>query len=389
MVAVCYTGRTMNDQYRTPGQLIKAQLRERGWTQQLLAVILDMDGNAISQIVVGKRSVTADLAIVLGEVFDVPAERFLQLQRDYDLDKAKIEAMPDPGRVMRARLLGQLPIVEMMRRGWLGAGDIRNVPEVEKALVAFFGVESVDQIEILPYAARKTDTFTPATPAQLAWVYRVKQVAADLLVAKYSAESTANAVSLLEKMRSVREDVRKVPQVLAEHGIRYVIVETLPAAKIDGVCLWLDSESPVVGMSLRFDRLDNYWFVLRHELEHVLRLHGRDSAKVMLDADMEELAGSEATIAEEERQANDAAANFCVPREMMDKYIACQSPYFDLRDFLGFANVLNVHPALVAGQLQRRTERYELFRKYLVKIHDLVVPNARTDGWGTVAPSAS
>lgn len=376
----------MSNQYRTPGQLIKALLAERDWTQLLLASILDMDANAISQIVVGKRPVTAELSIALAEVFDVSADEFLQLQKDYDLARAEIEVQPNPNRAKRAQLLGSLPIREMIKRGWLETDNIRDVTGIEKALSKFFGVEVVDEIEILPHAAKKTDVFNEANPAQLAWIYRVREIAKDMLVAKYSPTAVGELISLLERLRSTPEEVCKVPRILAEHGIRYVVVETLPTAKIDGVCFWLDNNSPVIGMSLRFDRIDNFWFVLRHELEHVIQLHGRDSETVMLDTELEgERAGISTNVAEEERQANNAAVEFCVPKEMMEQFIACQSPYFDLRDFLGFANVLKVHPGLVAGQLQKRTGRYELFRKYLVKINDIITPNARVDGWGKVA----
>jgi HTH-type transcriptional regulator/antitoxin HigA len=54
------------------------------------------------------------------------------------------------------------------------------------------------------------------------------------------------------------EEARKVPRMLAECGIRFIIVESLKAAKIDGVCIWLDKHSPVIGISFRFDRIDNF-----------------------------------------------------------------------------------------------------------------------------------
>src|SRR3546814_19604704 len=66
------------------------------------------------------------------------------------------------------------------------------------------------------------------------------------------------------------EAVGQVPAILTACGVRLVIVEVLPNAKIDGVCTWLDENSPVIGMSTLYDRLDNFWFVLRHEIEHVL-----------------------------------------------------------------------------------------------------------------------
>lgn len=176
-----------------------------------------------------------------------------------------------------------------------------------------------------------------------------------------------------------------MPRVLAECGIRFVIVESLPNAKIDGVCFWLNDVSPVIGMSLRYDRIDNFWFVLRHELEHVL--HGHGKSQIIIDSELEgERAGTGPNIVEEERIANAAAAEFCVPKKTMDSFIARKSPFFAERDILGLAATLRVHPGLVAGQLQHRTDRYDRFRSHLVKVRALVAPSAVVDGWGDVAP---
>lgn len=373
------------DDYKTPGQLIEFMLTERGWTQRLLAVILAVDETGINKIIAGKKPVDAEMAILLSEVFNVSPEMFLDLQKNYDLAKARIVARPDPGRATRAHLLGGLPITEMIKRGWLAAESVRNVPQVESALVKFFGVNSVNEIEILPHAAKKTETFTPASPAQLAWIYRVKEIASEMLVAKYSPAAVRNATALLRNLVSAPEEARKVPRILAECGIRYVIVETLPSAKIDGVCFWLNDKSPVIGMSLRHDRIDNFWFVLRHELEHVLRCHGRKA--IMLDTELEgEQAGTGDNIIKEERVANEAATNFCIPQERMDSFIARKAPFFHERDILGLANTLQVHPGLIAGQLQYRTGRYDRFRQHLVKIRFAVASSAMVDGWGDIAP---
>jgi HTH-type transcriptional regulator / antitoxin HigA len=105
------------------------------------------------------------------------------------------------------------------------------------------------------------------------------------------------------------------------------MVEALPGSKIDGVCFWLNEVSPVVAVSSRFDRIDNFWFVLRHELEHVDRRHGLSA--VMLDTELEgDRAGVGDGVAEEERVANEAAAEFCVPKRMMDACIARKAPFF-------------------------------------------------------------
>ena len=369
---------------RTPGQFIKQLLAAREWSQRVLAVILGVDEAIVNRLVSDKRPVDAEMALALGEVFGVPAEAFLDLQKSYDLARARITVQPDPRRATRAYLFGGLPVSEMIKRGWLDADDVRDVPRVEAALARFFGVRSADEIEILPHAAKKTEVAGAATPAQLAWIYRVRELAGAMSVARYTPAAARGSVERLRALRSAPDEVREVPRILTEHGIRFVVVESLASAKIDGVCFWLDPTSPVIGLSLRHDRIDNFWFVLRHEIEHVIAGHGRAAA--VLDTELEgERAGVGVAVSEEERLANQAAAEFCLSSRALDRFMAGKSPFFAERDVLAFARTLNVHPGLVAGQLQHRTGRYDRFRNHLVKIRSLIVSTAIHDGWGDVA----
>lgn len=375
----------MMTEYNTPGQLIAELLEKRGWSQRTLAVVLEKDESTINKIVSGKGSVTTETALALEDVFGVDAERFLELQRKYDLAVARISSRPDRGRATRAALFGDLPIAEMIKRGWIAASNIHDLKAVESGLVKFFGVSSADQIEVLPHAARKTMVNSDPTPAQLAWLYRVKSIAEDLLPARYSLNALEQALPKLHDLTIAPEEARKVPRILTECGIRFVIVESLPSAKIDGVCFWLDDHSPVVGLSMRHDRIDNFWFVLRHELEHVRLGHGRTA--MILDTDLEgERAGTGVGIPEEERLANAAAQDFCVPTIKMDGFVARKAPFFSERDMLGLAKILGVHPGIVAGQLQHRTGRYDRFRQHLANIRSHVRAGAAIDGWGDVYP---
>lgn len=372
-------------EYKTPGQFVEALLASRGWNQKILSIVSGVSPATVNKIITGKKKVDADLAILLGEVFSEDAEKFLDLQKTYDLAKARIVSRPDPSRARRAYLFGDLPISEMAKRGWLEIDDIKDLRKVESSLIKFFGVASADEIEILPHANKKTAVNTPPTPAQLAWIYRVKQIASEMLVARYSQVSVQNAVSRLKNLLMSAEEARKVPRILAESGIRFVVVESLPSTKIDGVCFWLNETSPVIGMTLRYDRIDNFWFVLRHELEHVLCRHGMKAA--ILDAELEgERAGCGEAVNEEERIANEAAANFCVPSNSLERFIARKAPIFPDRDILGFSRTLQIHPGLVAGQLQHKTGSYNRFRSHLVKMRHIVTPSAVVDGWGDVAP---
>lgn len=373
------------EDFKSPGQLLRYLLNANGWSQRILALILGIGESALNKMVQDRQPVTAEVAIQLSEVFGVEADAFLELQKKYDLAHARLLARPDPARESRAHLLGRLPVSEMIKRSWINVDDIRNLPQVESELTRFFGAESVNEIEILPHAARKTNVAGEATPTQMAWLYRVKQIASGMLVAKYSAAAVRRALVDLAALRSAPELTRKVPRILTECGVRFVIVEGLKSARIDGACFWLNAKAPVVGMTLRYDRIDNFWFVLRHELEHVLRLHGQ--SEIALDVELEgEAAGTGPTVAEEERLANAAAAEFCVPQDKMRMFARRKAPYFAERDIQAFGRMIGVHPGLIVGQLHHLTARHNLFRHHLAGVRAHISSSAIADGWGDVVP---
>ncbi|MGO6734932.1 HigA family addiction module antitoxin [Rhizobium ruizarguesonis] len=376
--------------YKTPGQLIEALLTEKGWSQRSLAVILEKGETSVNKLISGQSRVSAEMAIALEEVFSVKAERFLELQHQYDLAKARIEARPNPGRANRAKIYGDLPVAKMIERGWILADGIRDTDNVERELCRFFGVNRLEDAEILPHAARKTQTSIEATPAQMAWLYRVKSIAEGMLVGTYSPKAVEAAIENIRPLLGHAEHMRRVPRILGEAGIRFVVVEGLPGGKIDGACFWLNDRSPVIGMTLRFDRIDNFVFVLRHEMEHVKNRDGLNGG-AMLDVDLggDSHVELEATVAQQEAIANAAAAEYCIPSKMMDAFIKRKAPYFSEVDLIGFARTMKVHPGIVAGQLQKRTDQYHKFRQHLVNVREFIVPTAETDGWGEIHPIES
>jgi HTH-type transcriptional regulator/antitoxin HigA len=154
----------------------------------------------------------------------------------------------------------------------------------------------------------------------------------------------------------------------------------MAGSKMDGACFWIEGEKPVIGMALRFDRIDNFWFVLRHEIEHVLREDGKANSLAIIDVDVGD---DKAELPECERLANAAGAEFCVPSAELESFIARVQPYFSEEKVLRFAQRIGVHPGLVVGQLQRKLGRHDFLRKHQVKVRALVLPSADADGWGS------
>jgi HTH-type transcriptional regulator / antitoxin HigA len=361
-----------------PGEFLKEEIDARGWSQRDLAYILGVPEQAITMIIAGKRGISPEMAKALGDAFDVSADYFSNLQQAYEMSIARA---PDPGVARRALLQSSYPVREMIRRGWLEDSDVGML---EAQMMRFFSVNRLEDVPYLAHAAKKTD-YSETTPSQCAWLYRVKQICSEMVCATYSEKKLREAITNFPILMVDPEEIRHVPKTLAECGVRFVVVETLPKANIDGVCFWIEG-SPVIGMTTRHDRVDNFWFVLRHELEHVLNRHGQED-EPKIDVELEgENAGVGDNLSPEERVANQAASNFCVPSDEMESFYIRKYPYISERDVLGFSKRIQRHPGIVVGQLQYRMNRYDFLTKYKVKIRQFLFPTSTVDGWGQCAP---
>jgi len=356
-----------------PGMYIQEELDARGWSQRDLAFILGIEEPALNKIVKGKTGISIEMSKALAKAFEIDADFFANLQKAYDFARA---GEPDPSVERRAALQKVYPIREMIKRNWIGADNL------EIQLARFFKVANTNEIPHIAHAAKKTDSGSDVSPLQHAWLCRVLQIAGQMPKTAYSEGALRKALPRLRALMAEPVETRHVPRILMECGVKYVIVEGLSGGKIDGVCTWHEGR-PIIGMSLRFDRIDNFWFVLRHEVEHVLRRHGQNGP--IIDAEVMESAEDDLN-STQEKMANEAAMEFCVPRAEMSSFIARKAPFFSERDVVGFARRMQVHPGIVVGQIQAHTKKWDFLRKYLVKIRQYLLPGAMVDGWGQVAP---
>lgn len=358
-----------------PGEFLKDELDARGWTQVEFAEIIERDTRVISEVIGGKRSITPETAIAFGEALGTGPEFWLNLESQFQLSKVR----PKENSISRkAELHNAFPIREMIKRGWIEA--TQSIESLEKQVFDFFGITNIDQSPAFSHSAKKTHYDAPSI-LQLSWLFRVKSIAKSMLVKSYTDKALLEAVEKLSTLLLSPEEIRHVPKILADCGVRFVIVEALPGSKIDGACFWLDDKSPVIGMTTKKDTIDNFWFVLRHEIEHVLKNHGQGTE--CLDEDV----GYETQdTPEEEKVANAAGAEFCANQSELNNFFDRVNPFFSDQKVVLFAKRLNIHPGLVVGQLHRRLNRYDLLKKHQVKVRNIVIITAATDGFGQVYP---
>lgn len=363
-----------------PGYFIQMELDARGWTQRDLAFILGMEETALNKIIKGKTGVSLEMSKALATAFNVDTDFFANLQKTYDLAHTPA---PDPAIARRANLQTRYPIREMIRRGWLENTDVSSL---EIQLNRFLRAGNDNNVKDIRHVAKKTSYGDDTTAEQLAWLYRVVQIAEAMKLRPYSESALSKAKSRLRALMREPEGIEQVPALLAECGLRFVVVEGLPGEKIDGVCIWLDPSTPIVAMSLRYDRIDNFWFVLWHELTHVLSRHGKNQSAWIVDVELEgDRATDSAMVSAQEREANRAAGEYCVPKTDLIPFMSKRT-FFVERDVVAFARRLRVHPGIVVGQIHNQTKKHGLFRAYQVKVRQYLMSAAMVDGWGHVAP---
>lgn len=218
-----------------PGEYIKDELEARGWSQRDLSYILGQPEQSINTIISGKRGISPDMAKALAGAFEVPAEFFLNLAKYWELARAH---SPDPGVARRAKLQSAYPIREMIKRGWIED----TVPDMlEAQVMKFFDVRKLEDVLAMPHVAKKSAYEEQPTPSQLAWLFRVRQVAKSIKdTPVYSKADLEESLNILKHLMINPSDIIQIPSILKKCGVRLVFVESLPKAGIDGVCTWIN-----------------------------------------------------------------------------------------------------------------------------------------------------
>lgn len=364
-----------------PGELVREELEARDWTQNDLAEILGRPPRLVSEVISGKRAITPETAQGLADAFGTNAQFWMNLETAYQLNKLRKK---DVDVARRAKLYSFAPVKEMIRRHWIAPSD--NVDVIEKQISTFFQVKSLDEpVQYSRYAARKTAYDHAPSNIECAWLFRAKQVARAAATSEPFTKVKLGA--LFEQLKALlfyAPEVRHVPRLLSQTGIRFVIVEPLLRAKVDGACLWLDDDpaKPIIALSIRYDRIDWFWHTLMHELDHVQ--HGDGLAgEIALDVDMFRESSSANHKPEQELRADEFASTSLIPKEELDDFIARIGPLYSKTAIKNFANRIRVHAGLVVGQLQFRGEiPYAHSREMLDKVREMLVESTLTDGWG-------
>lgn len=264
-------------------------------------------------------------------------------------------SLPDTSISKKSVDWSKFPIKEMARRGWienLGKVATDRIEDVVKGFISDAG------LHFGTASFRRTlagEAESPTTRYALyAWLARVIQRARDKKASVGKFDPNALSASYLRELAQLSWS-DKGPllaiELLEKTGIAVVIEPPLKGTLLDGAALKDTDGTPIIGLTLRYDRLDNFWFTLAHEVAHIWKHVTSDEAFLDdLDASSED---------RREAEANRLAREAFIPRVQWRRSEAYTSPSKDTIE--KFAKELKIHPAVIAGRLRRESGNYGLF----------------------------
>lgn len=336
-----------------PISAIKFRMEQKGLTQRdLIPYIGSL--SKVSEVLSGKRNLSISMIRALNKGLNIPAEVLLN------------EPLPEIPTELEAicQQLDYLPLNVMKKRGWfdsLPCTDIKHhAEETFRSWVSLLGGTPLP-IGAFPRATRQTENTDKY--ALFVWCIKVLLEAKKVTVPiKYKNGCIDfNFLRELRKLSLLTDGPKQAIERLKEKGIRVIKEDHLPKTHLDGALLNLNGE-PVIGLTLRYDRIDYFWFTFFHELAHLIHDFDKDSTVIFTD-DMT-LDSTASALDESEKRADETARDALIPKDEWESEIQ-KGILPSSSKIIQLAFKWQVNPAIIAGRLRYETKNYRIYPDFV------------------------
>jgi len=339
----------------TPGRILSRELEARGWTQKDLAEIIGRPPQTINEIIRGSKQITPETAIELSQALSTSPEFWTNLEARYRLHRAKKEK-DEQDIARKSRLYSIGPVSELIKHQWIKKTE--SLDDLEQQVCQFFGISSLDETPQLAVNFRCAEHRDPVVTSRMAWVKRVENLARQQTVASFERTQLLGAVPEILACAKQVENVERIPGLLTSLGVHFLIVPHLSKTYLDGAAFYLN-DNPVVALTLRYDRIDSFWFTLMHELAHIIVGH---QGSFLDNFDQME-------VNDEETEASHLAADWLIDSQGLQDFVTGTKKRFSRKAIETFAHTQHRHPGIILGRLQRdNLVPYKNLRPLLVKV---------------------
>lgn len=348
--------------YPHPGETLEEKLQEIGMGPKEFAIRTGKPEKTIFAIIKGESNITADMAVQFESVTKIPASFWLNSQRLYDEYIARKKHKEVIAHA--AAWAMQFPLSVMIKKKWLPV--CKTIEEKTMALLSFFSISSPEAWDKYYFKQELKVAFSISLAhanepfAISAWLRKGELQAAEIPTIGYSEKGFKE---LLPKLKTLMANqpadyLNELQLLCSKVGVKVVYTPCLPKAPINGSTRWLN-DTPLIQLSGRYKRNDNFWFAFFHEAGHIL-LHGKK------DIFLENIEYPEKRN-EKEQQADDFAIKWTLT-ELEEKEIIDSLPLNE-KSIKDFAQKFNTHPAIIIGRLQHKKRiPYSVGRDLIVPI---------------------
>jgi len=336
-----------------PVDAIRFRMEQAGLKQQDLVPYMGSRGK-VSEVLNRKRPLTLSMMRGLHRGLGIPAEVLLQ-ESGAEFPKS----MPDVK-------WDRFPITEMTKRGWLPKikGAMERAEEHIRSFMEKAGLNDFPQFQLRQgVQGRMNDKTDPY--AVFAWCLRLA-----VLANEYPLETSFNKKRLTQS--ALRDIVRLsyfkngpllAREYLNKQGIYFFVVPHLPKTYMDGGAMLLPDGRAIIGLTLRYDREDNFWFCLLHELAHLARHLSPDRQFIIDDLDRRKQAHSQPD--DMEKEADRIAQDALIPKKYKHELDTEKIP--PKEKALALADKLKISPAIIAGRVRFLHNNYRVMNDLVGK----------------------
>jgi HTH-type transcriptional regulator/antitoxin HigA len=334
-----------------PISAIEFRMEEQGLRQKDLVPLLG-SRSRVSEILARKRPLTVPMIRALTAGLGIPADILVSTRLSVpEIKECSPETID----------WSQFPAREMKKRGWFDFDDGTKKRSVAELVKEFFINLSADPAPVLYRRRFRGDAYSDKTRySVLAWTARVlmRARAESKLCSPFDPTSiTPDVLKELAQLSVYDAGPRLAVEFLARRGITVIVEPRLPHALLDGAALLTGQGQAVIGLTLRYDRVDAFWFTLLHEIAHVWK-HLSSPEEAFVDR-LENIDGDDYR----EKEANRLARETFVPRAVWRRSAAFLAPTRDSIQKL--ADDCRIHPGIIVGRLHFETGNYRTFRDLL------------------------
>ena len=336
-----------------PGETIKEVLEEKQMNQEELAIRTGFSPKHVSEVVNGKKGISASFAKSLEYVLGMPASFWINLQGIYDKEILEYKEQEEIDE-------NEVNIVKSLRAIIKYAENLEIMAKTKNVISQIIELRNICNVNNLTYiynlvtsqvAFRKSQTIETNVYVLYVWL-RI----CELIAEKSNIENEYDEGKLRENISDIKncmfleinEAIKELKRIFSECGIIFQVVKNFTGAPVQGF-IKKNNNKIILSMTIRGAFSDIFWFTLFHEIGHLLNGD-------IVNSNFIDFTDSRSDM---EDRADEFARGVLINEQDFNEFI--NQPNLTETAIINFAKEQGVQPFIVVGRIQKQKNNFRIF----------------------------